>query len=142
MINNLKEKNMTTTTIPASTVPTVSSSVTVDWGDWVAQLLQNETPVLEALGESAVASGLAMVPFGSIVSTFIGPTIVKQYVDQALVGLETLLEKENASVPTSNTVLVYVLNMIKTYEPTFATYLGTQLTPLIETEIAKLFPAK
>jgi hypothetical protein len=122
---------------PAS-VPTVSQPVTVDWGDWVAQALANETPIIEAAASGGVSLALAQIPFGSFVSTFIGPTIVDQYVLQGLTALEGVLKSEKLSVPASATLETTVANMLNANEPALAKFLGSELGPTISAAVGKL----
>jgi hypothetical protein len=135
--------NISTTvasTAAAPAVPTVSSNVTIDWGSWLSQAVANETNIIESVAEAGVTSVLADIPFGSFVSMFIGPTVVKQYVDQALVSLEGILQSDTLSVSPTDTIMTSVVTMITQYEPALAAYLGSNLQPMIQTAIAKILP--
>lgn len=111
--------------------PTVSESVKLDWGSAAAQFLKAETQILESLAAGGVALALNQIPFGSMISMFVGPKVVKQYVDQALTTLEGILEGQPPAV-ASNAIEKYVFAAINSYEPELAKMLGDQLTPLIK----------
>lgn len=123
------------------TTPTVAQDIRVDWGSWLAQGLAHETAIIEAAAQGGISLALKAIPFGSFVTMFIGPTLVKQYVDMGLAALEGVLTPLSASVPTSNTLFTTVANLINANEPALAAFLGDQLEPMIEAAIAKIIPA-
>jgi hypothetical protein len=131
-----------TATSPARVTPTVGGQIRVDWGSAAAQFIAHEAPILEAAGAAAVAAGLKSLPFGAIVSTFIGPTLVNQYVGQALTTLEGVLNTQNFSVADSNTLAASVANLINTNEAWLISFIEGNLDPLISKAITALgFPA-
>lgn len=78
---------------------------------------------------------LSAIPFGSVVSMFIGPKVVKQYIDQGLTLLEGMLSGEK--LEAQGTIETYVFNALNTYEPLLVKELGDQLNPLIKSLLAK-----
>jgi hypothetical protein len=126
-----------TTTTPRVT-PTASQSVRVPWGDWLEQLLLNETHVVEAAAQGGVALALHALPIGGIISMFIGPTIVKQYVDMALAALEGVVAGHSVTVDGSSAILTTVANLINANEPAFAKWVGGELEPMIAAALGKL----
>lgn len=124
--------------VPAAVVPTSEGSVTISWGDWIAQAAAKLTPLIESGVEVGVATTLAVMPFGNIVSTILGPTIVKEYVDKGLALLEAALTGKSSTVVTTNDLENFVLNNIVTSEPALAGLLGGDLLPMIQAEIASL----
>lgn len=116
--------------------PTVSSPVEMDWGSMAAQMLRNETAIIEAAAAGGMQVALSAMPFGSIVSMFIGPKVVKQYIDQGLTLLEGVLDGQK--LIAGSAVETYVFTAINTYEPLLAKELGDQLTPLIQSLLAKV----
>lgn len=131
--------NVQTAAAPAAApVPTVSGAVTVDWGDWAAQALAAETPIIEAAAQAGISTALGAIPFGSVISSFIGPTVVNQYVAQGLTALEGVLAPEKLTIAPSNALETYVANAINANEPALAAFLGAQLGPMISAAIAKL----
>lgn len=126
---------------PTTTVPATSSTAVVPWGDWAEQALINETTLLESLASGGVSLALSEIPFGSFVANFIGPTVVKGLVDTALKALEGVLSTATLAIPASNTILTTVANMLNANYPALANFLGSNLEPMIQAEIAKVFPA-
>jgi hypothetical protein len=127
-------KSPTPTTAAA---PTVSQSVTVDWGSWVTQALTHEEPILEAAASAGLSLALAQIPFGAFVSAFVGPTVVKQYVDQAVSALSGVIGADALTVPAGGIEGV-VANLINANEPALAAFLGANLQPLISAALARL----
>lgn len=137
-----KEKPVTDpvapSTPPASTpaptkTPTVGQSIQVDWGSWIAQLLVHETPMIEAAGEAAYT---AFAP--AIIKMFIGPSVIGQYIDQALTALENVINAQNLQVSDSNVVASTVASLINKNEAALANFLGTNLEPMIMAALKKL----
>lgn len=125
----------------APPVPTVSSAVTIDWGSWAAQILKHEAPIIEAVAAGGEQLILNQIPFGSLISMFIGPQVIQGYIDQGLTALEGMLATETTGVPATNTLMLYVANMINTYEPQIAAFLGANLDPMIQGLVAKAIPS-
>ena len=130
--------------IPAPTapapqaIPSVSSSVTIDWGSWAAQALHASEGILGSIAGVVETDLLAMVPFGSIISSFIGPTVVASYVQQGLQTLEGILE--GRTLTSSGAIEKYVFNAMIAFEPALVHLLGDTLIPMIEATVLKLLP--
>ena len=118
--------------------PTVSQDVRIDWGSWMAQALAHETVIIEAAAQGAVDLALKSIPFGSLVSSFIGPTIIKQYVDMGLAALEGVLEPLSVTAPGYNVLFTTIANLINANEKALAAFLGDQLDPMIHAALAKI----
>lgn len=125
-----------TTVSPPRVTPTASQPVRVPWGDWLAQALAHETHIVEAAAEAGVSLALGVIPFGSVVARFIGPTIVAQYVDMGLAMAEAALEPLAATV-SGGSVLATVASLINVNEQAFASFFGDQVEPMIKAELAK-----
>ena len=94
-----------TTTATPRVTPTASQSVRIPWGDWLEQLIEHEKPVIEATAEAGVAFALRTVPMGAMVSMFIGPKIIDQYVDMGLSAVEGGVHEKELTVDGSNAVI-------------------------------------
>lgn len=116
----------------ATPVPSVAGSTTIDWGSWAEQLIKNETAVIEGTVQGGVTMALSAVPFGNIIAGFIGPTVVKQYVDQALVVLEGVLADKSTTINSSNTLETYVISMIQNEAPILSAFIGAALPGLVQ----------
>ena len=128
----------TPTPAPARVTPTAAQPVRVPWGDWLAQALAHETSIIEAVAGARVNMALSAVPVGSVIKMFIGPELVKQYVDIGLKTLEGVLEPKEWDPDSSNKVLVSIANLINNNEAAFVQVIGDQLQPLIKAELSKL----
>jgi len=113
-------------------VPTISQSVQVDWGSWAAQFLVHETPLIEAVGEAAYT---AFAP--AMLKLFISPTVIGQYIGQALTAAEALLNTQNMQVGDTNAVAAMVANLINKNEAALAQFLGSNLEPMIMAQLKK-----
>lgn len=134
-----KEKvDMTDDATVARVTPTVAQAVRVDWGSWIAQLLDHEKPIIEAAASGGISLALHQLPFGTLVSAFIGPTLVQQYVDQALAAVEPLLASKSLSVPASSAVATIAAQMVNANEPSLAKLLGSELDTLLNAAVSKL----
>lgn len=135
-----KGTSMTSTSMTntSTSVPTVSSSVTADWGSVAAQIIANEQTIIVAAANAGVNLALAQMPFGSLVETFIGPTVIDQYISQALVGLETFLKTQSITVSPQNAVESYVMSMITSAEPWLISFLGPQVETMVSAAVAKI----
>lgn len=129
-----------TAAAPARVTPTVSMPVRVSWGDWVEQALAHETPFIESVAEAGLGLALKAIPFGGIVSMFVGPTVIKQLVDLAMTALEGVVAGQGTTVPDGNAVFASVANMLNANYPQLAAFLGTEVEPMIEAAIAKILP--
>jgi hypothetical protein len=118
--------------------PTVSQSIRVDWGSWVSQLVEHEKPIIEAAASGGLALALHALPFGTLVSAFIGPAIVKQYVDQALATLEPLIASKSLTVSASNAIMAAAAKAINDNEPSLAGLLSGELDSLLLAAVSKL----
>lgn len=130
-----------TSTTPAPTsapVPGIAGPVVVDWGDLAAQLLAHETPIVEAAAQTGVKVGLAAIPMGSFLSEFVGPAVVKQYVDQALTSLEDVLKGSSLTVSPSEALASLAAKLFNQAEPSLASFLGGTVEPMIQGWVAKL----
>jgi hypothetical protein len=125
---------------PAPAVPGVfgGTPVVVNWGDLAAQLLAHETPIIEAAAATGVKVGLATVPMGSFLSEFIGPTVTKQYVDQALVSLEDLLKGGTLTIAPNEALAALAAKLFNQAEPSLASFLGDTVEPMIQGWVKKL----
>jgi hypothetical protein len=132
----------TTTPAPAPTpprvTPTASQPVRIPWGHWLSQALANETKIIEAAAQGGANLALHAIPMGTVVSMFIGPQLIKQYVDMGLAALEGIVDPLSVEVPVGNTVLATVANLINKNEPEFAAWVGEELGPMIEAALGKL----
>lgn len=120
-------------TPPPVKTPTVGQSVQVDWGSWVAQLITHEAPIIEAAGEAAYT---AFAP--AIVKMFIGPTVIGQYIDQALTALENIVNTQNMKVSDTNVVASTVASLVNKNEAALANFLSSNLEPMIMATLKKL----
>jgi len=119
---------------PAPTkTPTVGQSIQVDWGSWVSQFLIHETPLIEAVGEAAYTQ---FAP--AMVKLFIGPNVIGQYIGQALVALENIVNTQNMQVPDTNIVASTVASLVNKNETALANFLASDLEPMIMSELKKL----
>ena len=125
-------------TSPATSVPTISSPVTIDWGDLAAQLLAHETPIIESAASAGVTLALGAIPMGSFFSGFIGPTVTKQYVDQALTSLEDILKGNTLTVSPTEALTALAAKLFNQAEPALAGFLGNDVEPMIAGWVAKL----
>lgn len=123
---------------PAAKVPGISGPVVVDWGDLAAQLLAHETPIVESAAQGAVQAGLSAIPMGSFLSGFIGPTVTKQYVDQALTALEDVLKGSSLTVSPSEALASLAAKLFNQAEPSLASFLGDTVEPMIAGWVKKL----
>lgn len=135
---NLAQADATTNAAPSGVVPTTSSPVVIDWGDWASQLINHEAAVVEKLADAGIGAALSAVPFGSVVSTFVAPQVVDQYVGQAVTALSGLVKGQSLTIPTNNAIESTVANLISTELPGFAKMLGPDLDSLIKAGVAKL----
>ena len=124
-------------------VPTVSQPVRIAWNDWAEQLLVHEQTIIEGLAEAGTDLALSTVPMGSLIANFVGPTVVKQTVDQGLLALEGLLSNPDLAITISptNFLATFVANTINTTGPALAKQLGPTLDPMIASAVAKALPA-
>ena len=67
--------------------------------------------------------------------------MIDNYVNQALVGLETWLKGQTISVSPQNAIETYVFAMIQKDLPLVASFLGPDLQGLISAAVAKVMPA-
>ena len=118
-----------------TSVPSVATSATIDWGSWAEQLLQNETPVIESVVEGGISMALSAVPFGNIIANFIGPTVVKQYVDQGIAVLGAALANKSIAISDPTTLEAYVVNMIKNEAPILSAFIGGALPGIVQKAI-------
>jgi hypothetical protein len=119
-------------------VPGIAGPVVVDWGDLAAQLLAHETPIMEAAAQTGVKFALATVPMGSFLSEFVGPTVTKQYVDQALTSLEDVLKGSSLTVSPSEALASLAAKLFNQAEPALASFLGGTVEPMIQGWVSKL----
>ena len=123
-------------------VPTNSQSTVIPWQDWADQAIVHLSPVIEMAAESGATLAFASIPMGSIISEFIGPTVIKQTVDAALTQLEGFLSSQSGvSISASDTIGTVVANTINSTAPALAAQLGDKLIPMIQAEVAKALPA-
>lgn len=132
----------TPTSAPLATAPThaptVSGSVVIDWGSFVAQLLSHETPIVEAVAAGGVALALSAVPMGSFISNFIGPKLVSQYVDMALTAVEGGVSGQSITLPSGGIggfVAKMAANLFTQGEPQLVSFLDADVMPWIEAEL-------
>ena len=59
-------------------VPTNSQSTVIPWQDWAEQAIVHLTPMIEMAAEGGATLAFASMPMGSVISEFIGPTVIKQ----------------------------------------------------------------
>lgn len=119
--------------------PTVTQNVVIDWGSWISQALVHETPIIEAAAQAGATVALASLPFGSIVSGFILPKLVKQYVDMGLTAMEGAVDGKSVSVPAGGIagfLATLVENLMQQGESTWLGALDVVIGPLIKAEIA------
>ena len=119
-------------------VPGIAGPVVVDWGDLAAQLLAHETPIVEAAAQTGVNLALGAIPMGSFLSEFVGPAVVKQYVDQALTSLEDVLKGSSLTVSPSEALASLAAKLFNEAEPSLASFLGGTVEPMIQGWVAKL----
>jgi hypothetical protein len=119
-------------------VPGIADPVTVDWGDLAAQLLAHETPIIEATAQTGVNLALGAIPIGTFLSGFVGPTVIKQYVDQALTSLEDVLKGNTLTVSPSEALASLSAKLFNQAEPALASFLGQEVEPMIQGWVAKL----
>lgn len=117
---------------PVGQAPTISQSVQVDWGSWAAQLLRHITPIVEAGVNTAVSD------FAPTLRLFVGPKLVNQTLEQALLVLENVLDKRSITIDGSKVLLATVARMVVVNEAAFATFMGDYLEPMIIAEMKKL----
>ena len=133
---------MTTTTAsaaaPKRVTPTATQAVRISWGDLLDQIVEHETPIIESIAGAGATLALAHVPMGALISAFIGPTVIQQYVDTGLATLEATLKGQSTTITPSNAIEAYVLAQIKAYEPALVAHLGPQLDALLKATIAKV----
>jgi hypothetical protein len=127
-----------TAALAVATAPSVSGSQTVDWGSWAAQGLHAIEKTTGALAGELGAAALATLPYGAIISTFVGPKLIDQYVEQAIHNLEGIVSKESFEI--SNPYEIYVFNAMKKYEQPVFDMLGNDLAPMIAAAVAKFLP--
>lgn len=122
--------------------PSVGMPIRVDWGSLAAQLIDHEKPIIEALAEAGITAAEGMAgPIGPILQMFIGPQMVKQYLDQGLVALEGQLNPQVLTVDQSNMLLSTAANLFNANEPALAGFLGSTIEPLFQKGLAALgFP--
>lgn len=130
------------TTIPR-VVPTVIQPVRVSWADWIEQILVHETPLIEAAAEIGASIGIGYIPIiGPAAAKLVGPTIVKQVVDQGLALLEGMLAQQTPiTIDTPNWLQSFAVTTINQVAPQFAKVMGETLDPMIVAAIAKATPA-
>lgn len=125
------------TTAPPRVTPSVSQPIRVDWGSWLAQILDHEEHIIGMAVAGGVGLALKTVPLGAIVSTFIGPKLIEQYVVQALDTLEGVLVPMGTDIPTDNKWVAAVIAMINKNEPNLGAFLEGKLEPLVRQALAK-----
>lgn len=119
-------------------VPTVSTSVVIDWGSWLAQIFHQSETVIGATVGAVEGALLSTLPFGSIVSAFIGPQVIAGYVTAALHNLEGLIEGQ--TLTSHGVVEQYVFNALNAFEPALVHMIGDELIPMVQGIIAKMLP--
>lgn len=125
---------------PARLVPTASQPVRIPWGDWAEQALVHEQAMIEAAAEAGATIAESLSPMGSLVAAFVGPTVVKQLVDQGLTLAEGMLKGQAITINQPNWLESYVITTINQVAPNLAVKLGATLNPMIKAAIAKVPP--
>lgn len=118
--------------------PTASMSVRVPWGDMLEQIIEHSEPIVKATAEGLAALTLRSVPMGAMISMFIGPKIIDQYVDMGLEALKGVVHEKELAVDGSNVIVATVANLIVKNEPAFANWVGSELEPMIKAGLAKI----
>ena len=101
-------------------------------------MLAHEMPIIESAAQGAVQMGLGAIPMGSFLSGFIGPTVTKQYVDQALVSLEDVLKGSSLTISPSDALSSLAAKLFNQAEPALASFLGDSVEPMIAGWVKKL----
>ena len=124
-----------------TTVPTNSQSTVIPWQDWAEQAIVHLTPLIELVAEGGATVAFASMPMGSIIEEFIGPTVIKQTVDSALVQLQAFLSTQaSIAIPASNALETVVAKTINATAPALAAQLGDKLIPMVQAAVAKALP--
>lgn len=123
---------------PPRVTPTVSQDVRTDWGSWFSQFAAHEEPVLVALAEAGIHVGLKSVPMGPFVEMFLGPKLVKQYVDMAITALNGFVSHAGQITAPPDTIYATVLNLLNANEPAFVAFVEGKLDPMVKDALAKI----
>lgn len=128
------------TPIAPRVVPTVSQPVRIPWGDWAEQGLVHEQALLEQGAELGVQIAATASPLGGIISSFVGPTVVKQLVDQGLALAEGMLKGQAITIREPNWIEAYTVTTFNQLFPSVFAKIGADLTPMVQAAIAKVTP--
>lgn len=121
-------------------VPTISQPVRIPWGDWAEQGLIHEAALIEQAAQLGFDLAARATPLGGIVQTFVGPTVVKQLVDQGLKLAEGMVHGQEITITEPNWVEAYVVTTFNQLFPTLFAKVGTDLTPMLTKAIAAATP--
>ena len=116
---------------PAAAIPTVSDQVTIDLGSFASMFLTQIAPaVAEGLG-IGVEAVISTMPMGSILSDFIGPQVIAQYVSKGLTVAESVLSTSNVTIPapTDGLASTYAITASSSASPAPAPAVETPSTP-------------
>jgi hypothetical protein len=123
---------------PARIVPTTSQPVRIPWGDWAEQILVHEKSLIEAGIQAGIEFGAGASPIGGLVVGLVGPTVVKQLVDQGLTLAEGMFAGQAITISQPNWLESYVITTINQVAPNLAAKIGDDLTPMVQAAIAKV----
>jgi hypothetical protein len=126
---------------PPTAAPTVTQAVTIDFGSFASMFLQMVAPAAaNALG-IGVDALINTVPMGSILTSFLGPQVISQYVSQGLTVAEGAVAKGNITIANPNFIETTAASLFNAGEQHLAAFLGDLVGPTISSLVAKVAPA-
>lgn len=126
---------------PPATNPSAPPPIAVDYGDMAAQILADAEPILAMAAQGAAGLALSAIPLGSFISNFIGPTVISQYVSQAITAVAGSLKGQALTIADPNDIEKFAANLFAAGEPALASFLGDSVAPTISALVAKILPA-
>jgi hypothetical protein len=118
--------------------PAVNAPSTIDVGDFAAQLLKSIAPAAADAAGIGIEAFLSTVPMGALITDFIGPTTISNYVGQAMTALEATVAGGNVVVNPGSWIETTAASLFNTNESHLATFLGDSVGPTISALVAKL----
>ena len=129
---------VSTAATPATTIQSVTAPAEIDLGSFASMFLTKIAPaVADALG-IAVDAVINTMPMGAVITQFIGPTVISQYVSQGLTIAESALATSNLEIAAPNFVESAAASLFNSAEADLSTFLGSLVGPTISALVAKL----
>lgn len=123
---------------PPRVTPTVVQPVRIPWGDAIEQFIAHEEPIMEKLAEAGVKAALGAVPFGSLLSGFVAPTVADQAVQMFAKTIEDTVAGQALTISKPSAIEAMAIQWINEKYSSLVTMLENGIDPFVKAAIAKL----